>query len=304
MQQSVRLLGRESPATARRHGQGVLSTGLAVPCLPPEGSAGERTQNETSLSAEKESLPHHGERQGDDKRNFKLQNFEAMAPPRELNQQELGALLDASLEGVKCAPRKTSYAPYSKFHVGAALLGVSGKTYSGRFESSFCEPCVRWDPRARRLKNRFASAPFLGYVCRAPGCNVENASYGAEFSVIGLMRRPAVCLREADKTHYTRRDNLRRAHGFRKGCGREDLHLLLSFRCLSFRTPTQTQFLTLSQVRGRAVIPRHCFPRAASAASEYFPFRVRHPARWLLSLAQVLRGSFATAACELYDRNS
>ena len=54
--------------------------------------------------------------------------------------QPIPATVMNELESVARAAASRAYAPYSKFHVGAAVLGASGKIYSG--------------------------------------CNVENASYG------------------------------------------------------------------------------------------------------------------------------
>ena len=61
-------------------------------------------------------------------------------------------MTDQELITIATEAKNQAYAPYSKFHVGAALLGKSGKVY--------------------------------------PGCNVENASYGltncAERVAIGV----------------------------------------------------------------------------------------------------------------------
>ena len=44
----------------------------------------------------------------------------------ELSPQVIKQLVDRAIEG-----RKKAYAPYSKFRVGAAVLGADGKIYSG-----------------------------------------------------------------------------------------------------------------------------------------------------------------------------
>ena len=64
-------------------------------------------------------------------------------------------MTDEELAKIAMEAKKNSYAPYSKFHVGAALLGKNGKVYKG--------------------------------------CNVENAAYGSTICAERTAVFTAVC---------------------------------------------------------------------------------------------------------------
>ncbi|RUS23498.1 cytidine deaminase-like protein [Jimgerdemannia flammicorona] len=109
-----------------------------------------------------------------------------METPRQLTTTEIGKLIDLTLKA-----RETSYSPYSKFRVGAALFTTSGEWFTGcNVENASYGMSIHYLPLAESLLLPYIHA-FLrhpgGAICAERTAYVKAVSEGhKKFLALGV----------------------------------------------------------------------------------------------------------------------